>query len=77
MCWVLRFLPFQSHCPKAVLAMVRVLCLLWLKDGDGNQVLKLKELSRHFGMARGDVASSLIIRTLQLPQLCYWEVSCS
>lgn len=79
MCWVLWFLPFQSHCSKGVpvLAVVRMLCLLWLKDGDGNQVLKLKELRHHFGMATGDVASSLITRTLQLSQPCYWEVSCS
>lgn len=37
-----------------------MLCLLCLKDGDGNQVHKLKH---HFGVARGDVASSLITWT--------------
>lgn len=62
---MLRFLPFQSHCSKGVpvLAVVRMLCLLCLKDGDGNQVHKLKELRHHFGVARGDVASSLITWT--------------
>lgn len=54
-----------------------MLCLLCLKDGDGNQVHKLKELRHHFGMARGDVASSLLTWTPPLPQPCHREVSCS